>query len=314
MRHSPRGLMATVSRRSLAASLLEVSRFVWHRLPSHLLASRPGVSYGNRLLALTRAQAARRSNFGTLFLRNRPQLELMRRLVSGQDARRSGVKIAVFGCSSGAEVYSILWALRSARPDGEVSLDAVDISGDILEFARIGVYHDTESGRIRLTGAMSEAEISEFFDVEGEYFEIKPWLKEGITWHRGSAEDEKMLDALQGQDIVTANNFLCHMDPADAERCLRNIARSAKPGGYLFVSGIDLDVRTKVAVEVEWEPLLELLEEMHEGDPYLREDWPFEYWGLEPINKRRPDWRTRYASAFRVDGTLAKAGISSLKE
>ncbi len=292
--------METVSRRFIAALLLEVSRFAWHHLPCRLLASRPGALYGDCLLALTRLQAARRSNFGTLFLRNRPQLELMRRLAAGQDARRSGVKMAVFGCSGGAEVYSILWTLRSARPALKVSVDAVDISGDILEFARKGIYQKTESGRIRLTGTMSGKEISEFFDVEGEYLKIKPWLKEGVTWRRGSAEDEKMIDALQGQDIVTANNFLSHMDPADAERCLRNIARSVKPGGYLFVSGIDLDVRTKVAVELHWEPLLELLEEMHEGDPYLREDWPFEYWGLEPINKRRHDWRTRYASAFRL--------------
>jgi hypothetical protein len=27
------------------------------------------------------------------------------------------------------------------------------------------------------------------------------------------------------QDIVIANRFLCHMEPRDAERCLRNIAR-----------------------------------------------------------------------------------------
>jgi SAM-dependent methyltransferase len=286
--------------KDLTTSVLRVSRFAWHRLPYRLLASRPIALYGDHLLALTRVQAARRSNFGTLFLRNRPQLELMRRLVAGQNARCSEVKMAVFGCSSGAEVYSILWTLRSARPDLKISMDAVDISWDILEFARIGVYQDAGSGRIRLTGTMSEKEIREFFDVEGEYLKVKPWLKEGITWRLGYAEDEKILDAMQGQDIVAANNFLCHMNPADAERCLRNIARSVKPGGYLFVSGIDLDVRTKVAVELRWEPVLELLEEMHEGDPYLREDWPFEYWGLEPLNKRRSDWRTRYASAFQL--------------
>jgi SAM-dependent methyltransferase len=258
------------------------------------------VRYGERLLALTRSQATRRSNFGTLFLRNRPQLELMRRLVAGQEATRSEVKMAVFGCSKGAEVYSILWTLRSGQPDLRVAMHAVDISWDILEFACKGIYPATESGRIRLTGTMSEKEISDFFDVEGEHLRIKPWLKEGITWQWGNVEDKEMLDALQGQDIATANNFLCHMYPADAERCLRNIAGSVKPGGYLFVSGIDLDVRTRVAVDLHWEPVLELLEEMHEGDHYLREDWPFEYWGVEPLDKKKPDWRMRYASAFQL--------------
>ena len=47
-----------------------------------------------------------------------------------------------------------------------------------------------------------------------------------------------------------ANNFLCHMYPADAERCLRNIARDGPSReDSLFVSGIDLDVRTRVAVD-----------------------------------------------------------------
>ena len=53
------------------------------------------------------------------------------------------------------------------------------------------------------------------------------------------------------------------------------------PGGFLFVSGVDLDVRTKVAADLGWKPCLELLEEMHEGDSSLRTSWPCKYWGLE---------------------------------
>ncbi len=88
------------------------------------------------------------------------------------------------------------------------------------------------------------------------------------------------------------------MDPPDAERCLRNLARLANPGGYLFVTGIDLDVRTKVARDLDWKPVLDLMEDIHDGDPSLRVDWPFAWWGLEPLNKRRHDWKIRYASVF----------------
>jgi hypothetical protein len=44
----------------------------------------------------------------------------------------------------------------------------------------------------------------------------------------------------------------------------------------------------------------DLLEAIHDGDRSLREVWPYKYWGLEPLDKRRPDWPIRYASAFRV--------------
>ena len=70
--------------------------------------------------------------------------------------------------------------------------------------------------------------------------------------------------------------------------------------GYLFVSGVDLDVRTKVALDLGWEPVPELMAEVHEGDPLVRADWPCQWWGLEPSIAGDADWQTRYASVFRV--------------
>jgi hypothetical protein len=90
------------------------------------------------------------------------------------------------------------------------------------------------------------------------------------------------------------------MAPPDAERCLRSIARLVAPGGHLFVSGIDLDVRTKVAMDLGWTPLPDLLEGIHDGDRSLRGDWPCKYWGLEPLDRTRSDWAIRYASVFQV--------------
>ena len=78
------------------------------------------------------------------------------------------------------------------------------------------------------------------------------------------------------------------MAPADAEKCLRNIARLVGPGGYLFVSGVDLEVRTKVALDLGWKPVAELMAEIHDGDPSVRADWPLQWWGLEPLDRRRP--------------------------
>jgi len=118
--------------------------------------------------------------------------------------------------------------------------------------------------------------------------------------------------------MVIANNFLCHMDPPAAERCLRNIARLVKPRGYLFVSGIDLDIRTKVASDLGWNALQELLEEIHAGDTCMKDYWPCHYGGLEPLNKRRWDWRLRYAAAFQLapahEEAADRGGCSSAVE
>ena len=92
----------------------------------------------------------------------------MRRLVR-QRAHGSTLRIAVLGCSIGAEVYSILWTIRSARPDLKVLLDAVDISKEMLSFAEKGIYAPDTS---QLVGAsiferLTEAEMVEMFDWDG---------------------------------------------------------------------------------------------------------------------------------------------------
>jgi SAM-dependent methyltransferase len=225
----------------------------------------------------------------------------MRRL-AGQKPHGSTLRIAVLGCSIGAEVYSILWTIRSARPDLRVLLDAVDVAQEMLSFAEKGVYSSNTSQLVSASifERLTEAEMVEMFDWEGDRAKIKSWLREGITWQLRDAADPELVDILRPQDIVVASNFLCHMVRADAEKCLRNIARLVRPGGYLFVSGVDLDVRTKAAFDLGWEPVRELIEEIHDGDPCVRTDWPWEWWGLEPLNRKRQDWQTRYAAAFRI--------------
>jgi hypothetical protein len=99
------------------------------------------------------------------------------------------------------------------------------------------------------------------------------------------------------------------MAHAEAEHCLRNIARLVAPGGYLFVSGVDLDVRTKVARDLGWTPLEELREEIHAGDPGMKGFWPWHYAGVEPLDKARQDWEVRYCAAFRLDNSEDRSKI-----
>ena len=181
-------------------------------------------------------------------------------------------------------------------------MHAVDVSKEVLELARKGVYSlkTPELVHAPIFKRLSGEEMREMFDTEGNQVKIKSWIKEGIIWHLGDAGDPEILNVLGHQDMVVANNLLCHMNPPDAERCLHNIARLVNPGGYLFVSGIDLDIRAKVASDLGWRPIQDLMEDIHNGDPSVRGDWPWQYWGLEPFNKRRRDWKLRYASAFQL--------------
>ena len=294
--------------------------------------------------ALIQLRSARRQYIGTHFFRNRPELELLVQLLAGKPAG-SVLDMAIVACSKGAEVYSMAYAIRCERPDLKLRLRAVDIAEDVLNFAEAGVYSlgsDTVSGTpakgfdpsneaqvALLTGRdqplsifdrISPEEMAAMFDQDGDEVTVKPQFRVGMSWHLLDARDQILIDALGHQDIVVANRFLCHMQPAEAEACLRNLAGLVKPGGYLFVSGVDLEVRAKVARELDWRPVEDLIREIHEGDPSLRLGWPLEYWGLEPFQEGRRDWMIRYASVFRVGGrstadatsTASVPGTSSL--
>ena len=309
--------------KSVTNAFLRANRYVWDILPPSLIRLRPINAYGRFLHSLARTNGVRAQALNTFFLRNRPELELIRRLVS---SKKDGdtVRVAVLGCSTGAEVYSIAWTVRTARPDLKLIMQAVDISEEAVKFGRRGIYplnakmaldgvqDCMAAGRWRVGGTGSEvvdseiferltlAEKAELFDAREDAVAIKEWLKEGINWYVADVREPEILNRMDPQDIVVASNFLCHMEQSEAERCLQNIGRLGAPQGHLFLSGIDLDVRERVAQQLGWEPVTELLEEIHDGDSCLRGQWPFQYTGLEPLNKRRRNWKIRYAAAFRL--------------
>ena len=276
----------------------------WRHLPASVRNSRPGRAYGSRMHAVVSRRAQREMYLGTVFLRNRPVLELMRRLITATDPVVAPVRIAVLGCSIGVEVYSIVWTLRESTPDIDLTVRAIDISPDAIETGRLGKYGPDALALANwpIFDGLTKAEREAMFEWDDNGAHVKRWLQDGISWEVGDASDPKLAARLGSQDIVAANNFLCHMQSDAAERCLRNVAQLVAPGGHLFVAGVDLDVRTRVALALGWEPIPDLREEIHDGDPLVRADWPWRWWGLEPFDRRRPDWETRYTAVFRIPG------------
>lgn len=294
-------IRARIFGKSPVGAFLRVNQWMWNFVPRSWGEVAPFRWYGRFINALVRRYADRTQYFGTFFLRNRPQLDLICQLCREVE-HDSMLNVAVLGCSNGAEVYSILATLRRTRPELNVVLHAVDISADVLAIAQKGSYSISSPELVGevIFQRITRQEIAAMFDRQADRVTVQPWLREGIVWQHGDVRDPEVLHRVGRQDIVVANNFLCHMRPPQAEECLLGIAPLVKPGGYLVISGIDLDVRAKVALAQNWKPVATLLEEVHNGDSALRNDWPFSYWGLEPFDRHRAHREHRYAAIFQI--------------
>jgi chemotaxis methyl-accepting protein methylase len=312
----------------LSAHDAVLHRLIRERIPQSLVRSSLGLRLGRLIQRTVKSHAHREQSTTTYFLRNRPELDLVCSIFRGKP-NLAPIDIAVLGCSNGAEVYSIAWALRNVRPDLDVHLHAVDINKEAVEFAKRGVYSlpstDVETGadhpsenasaqvatKTHRVGASSlfermiGSEFDEMFELSCTDAFVHRNLREGITWHVSDANASDLSEVIGLQDVVFANRFLCHMPPAEAERCLINAMALVKPGGYLFVSGIDLEVRAQTAIKMGWRPVTTLIREIHEGDPSVLVGWPFQYWGLEPFDNRLPNWEYRYAAVFQNSVTAA---------
>ena len=209
--------------------------------------------------------------------------------------RRDPLKILVLGCSTGAELYSLLWMVRVARPEQSVQALGIDLSTSYVRAAADGTYPIDATE----VAGISETAYHRLFTRQADMLSVQPWLKDHATWSVGDACSPYLPTRLGPQDLVLANNFLFHMPVARAEACLRNIVRLVAPNGYLSVAGVDLDVRSRAVRDLGLRPIPAKLEDIYTADGLL-EAWPLHFWGLEPLDRKHPDWPGRYTTLFRV--------------
>ena len=266
----------------------------WNGLPRPVRSSKPALALGRRIHRRASRIQARGGACYTRFFRNLPQLELIRDLVLEMPGRP--VKILSIGCSTGAELYSALWLIRRARPTLELQALGVDMAEECVQAAARGVYpfRVPEVAVAKISDTTHER----FLTKEGKTLVVQDWVKENVRWAVGDALSPDLGARFGLQDMLLANNFLFHLSPERSEACLRNLARLVAPGGYLVVSGVDLDLRSRVLGELGFVAMTARWEEIYAAED-VHASWPLRFWGLEPIDRTRPDWPNCYATVFR---------------
>lgn len=232
----------------------------------------------------------------TKFFRNLQQLAALEGPLS--DLTRAGrLPILVAGCSYGCEAFSLAGFLALRFPHLDWRIVAVDISRDALagaERARYTADYGLGSSDDELVRQL-EARI---FTTAGDAWEVVPDIRARVSFGYGDVLSDDFRQ-LKDFDLVLGQNFMIHMNTTSAKIALASLVAAARPGGALFLGGMDLETKTEMVashglVPVDWN-----VAAIHDADEMRRSGWPWSYWSLEPISRGRRDYLTRYSTIFR---------------
>ncbi len=246
----------------------------------------------------TRVERREPSSF-TQFLRLPTQLAALAGPVLdhlGGPGRREPLRVAVLGCSRGAEPYTISSILRSRHPGLAFVIDAYDRDPAVLEDAARGVYSPRQVLR---SGFVDWEFVGATFEVAGGAFQVRAEVAERVRFHHCDLLDPRFADAVPAADVVCAQNILLNMQRGDARRAFDHIVSVVRAPGALLIDGMDLDMRTRRARAGGLLPLTVEVERIHCEARVLRGClYPWHATGLEPYQADRADAAWRYATIF----------------
>ena len=242
----------------------------------------------------------------TVFFRNRPQLEELAGALLPHvwPEGAMGWQGLVCGGSVGCEVFSLLVALREFGPGGDrfaARALSIDITEAVAARGREGRFPaETFAPLFDLEGGMPEVVRARWFTPEegGTFWRPHPELRAAAEFRTLDLLTEPLADNF---DLVSCQNVLTHLERPAATALLDRLLARAKPRAVFVCSGVDLDLKQRIA-DAGFQPWTGNVEEIHNAFATHRMHYRLHrgqhYVELEDIDRARSDWRVRYSTLF----------------
>ena len=152
-------------------------------------------------------------------------------------ARASSRKIRIWcaAASTGQEPYSIAMILKelASQVSGwRVEIIGTDLSGDVLEKAKIGIYTQFEVQR-----GMPVQMLLKYFTQQGDLWQIAPELRSMIQWKKMN-----LLESFAGLgqfDIVFCRNVLIYFDQQTKVDILERVQKQMPEDGFMVLGAAE---------------------------------------------------------------------------
>jgi chemotaxis protein methyltransferase CheR len=175
----------------------------------------------------------------TFFFRDKIPFEhfrsiVMPALVSARRAARS-IRIWCAAASTGQEPYSLAMALRQMERDvagWRVEILATDLSGEVLEKAKSGVYSQFEVQR----GLPIQLLVKHFTQV-GQAWQVAPEIRAMVNYRQINLLSD--FSRLGTFDLIFCRNVLIYFDQQTKIDVLERLAQAIASDGYLVLGAAE---------------------------------------------------------------------------
>jgi chemotaxis protein methyltransferase CheR len=178
----------------------------------------------------------------TSFFRDYHPFETLRTTILPELARqRAGERRLSIWCgaaSTGQEPYSLAMVIKElgATFSGwKIDILATDLSDDVLDRAREGLYSQLEVNR-----GLPAPLLVKYFQQEGLSWRLKPEVRRMVTFRKLNLLEP--FSSLPAMDLILMRNVLIYFDFATKQDILGRLRKVLRPDGYLFLGGAETTV------------------------------------------------------------------------
>jgi chemotaxis protein methyltransferase CheR len=168
----------------------------------------------------------------TRFLRDPDQFALLRRLLPTLPSYQQGKPLRLWSaaCSTGEEAYSLAAVVRPLVPAG------VTVLGTDVNLAAIACAQKARYRPWSLRGLSLEDPELAWLAEAGRELVVRDHIGQCVRFAVHNLVADPYPD---GFDVIFCRNALMYFQPAAAEQVLLQLAYSLRPGGLLFLGGVD---------------------------------------------------------------------------
>jgi len=230
------GLVLSADKQYLVESrLLPVARKAGLATLGELVGTLRGAHDPALMTAVVEAMTTNES----FFFRDKAPFEHFRATIMPAliEARRTARSIRIWcaAASTGQEPYSLAMCLKEIEREilgWRIEMLATDLSGEVLEKARQGIYSQFEVQR-----GLPIQLLVKHFTRSGEFWQIAPELRAMVRYRQlNLLADFSQLGMF---DIVFCRNVLIYFDAETKTNVLNRLARVTAPDGYLVLGAAE---------------------------------------------------------------------------